>query len=79
MPASAKPGAMPAEAEAGWWHFHGMLRREALERDLAAASDAFVDEPTGANESRLTGLKRALDALHADIQQDAVQGGEEAA
>ncbi len=79
LPACAKPGAMPAEAEAGWWHFHGMLRREALERDLAAARDAFIGAPTAANESRLTGLKRALDALHADVQQDAIYGGEEAA
>ncbi len=42
LPACAGAGAMPAEAEAGWWHFFGLLNRHRLEQEVTSAAAAFA-------------------------------------
>ena len=37
LPACALPTAMPAEAEGGWYHYYGLMRRNLLDRDVEAA------------------------------------------
>ncbi len=68
LPACALPGAMPAEAEAGWWHYFGLLHRERLEMEVAAAAAAFMVTPDAAAQGRLVALCAARDALLRDAQ-----------
>jgi len=63
LPACARPDAQPAEAEAGWWHFFGLMHRGRLEEEVAAASRAFVDRPDEATQRRLIALRTAREAL----------------
>lgn len=70
LPACARPDAMPAEAEAGWWHFFGMLNRQRLEQEVASARAAFEAEPNTAAQDRLVALCAARDALSRDAQVD---------
>ena len=58
-----RPDAMPAEAEAGWWHFFGLMHRDRLEEEVAAASRAFVEQSSAVAERRLVALLGARDAL----------------
>ncbi len=37
LPACASSAAMPAEAEAGWWHIFGFLNVEHLREEVALA------------------------------------------
>jgi len=63
LPRCALPEAMPADAEAGWWHIFGLMNRERLEEEVAAARRLFerrADEPT---QRRLIALRTAFDAL----------------
>ena len=64
LPACALPGAMPAEAEAGWWHIFGLMNRNRLEDEVAAARREFETDATHAKQNRLTALRAALNALH---------------
>ncbi len=60
LPQCARPGSMPAEGLAGWWHFYGFVNRAGLEQQVADARRAFelnLDETT---QRRLTGLTAAL-------------------
>ena len=75
LPACARPGAMPAEAEAGWWHFFGLLHRDRLEEEVAAAASAFVQAPDAAAQGRLIALCAARDALSRDTQADDREAG----
>jgi DNA primase len=61
--ASARPEAMPAEAEIEWWHFFGLMHRSRLQDELAAAELAFVATPDQASQRRLIALRTALSAL----------------
>ena len=70
LPACAGPGAMPAEAEAGWWHFFGLLNRPRLEEEVAAAVAAFQKSPNVAAQNRLVALCAAREALANDAQVD---------
>ena len=70
LPACAGAGAMPAEAEAGWWHFFGLLNRPRLEQEVAAAAVAFQQSPDAATQNRLVALCAAREALAYDAQVD---------
>jgi DNA primase len=70
LPACAGPAAMPAEAEAGWWHFFGLLNRPRLEEEVAAAQAAFTRSPSPAAQDRLVALCAAREALANDAQVD---------
>ena len=65
LPACAHADAMPAEAEAGWWHIFGLMHRVRLEEEVAAAGQAFIDQPDEATQRRLIALCAARDALSA--------------
>ena len=70
LPACAGSRAMPAEAEAGWWHYFGLLNRRRLEEEVAAATAAFNQSPDAAGQDRLVALCIARDALARDAQTD---------
>ncbi len=63
LAASARPDAMPAEAEAEWWHIFGLMHRSRLEDEVAAARHAFAAGPDEASQRRLIALCAALAAL----------------
>ncbi len=64
LPACAHADAMPAEAEAGWWHIFGLMHRSQLDEEVAAASRAFKDRPDDeAAQRRLIALCNAREAL----------------
>ena len=68
LPACAHADAMPAEAEAGWWHIFGLMHRSRLDDEVAAASRAFIDQPDETTQRRLIALCAARDALSAPDQ-----------
>ena len=63
VPECASPDAMPAEAEAGWWHFFGLMNPLRLEHEIAAATLMFANQPDQAAERRLVALCTARDAV----------------
>ncbi|HYZ63770.1 MAG TPA: toprim domain-containing protein, partial [Acetobacteraceae bacterium] len=63
LAASARPTAMPAEAEAEWWHIFGLMHRTRLEAEVDAARRAFAASPDQASQRRLIALCTALGAL----------------
>ena len=71
LPACAAPDAMPAEAEAGWWHIFGLMHRERLEEEVAAASQAFAERGDESAQRRLIALCAARDALRRGEQGEA--------
>ncbi len=71
LPACAAPDAMPAEAEAGWWHIFGLMHRGRLEDEVAAASQAFAERGDEAAQRRLIALCAARDALRRGEQGEA--------
>ena len=54
------PGVMPGEAEAGWWHFFGLMHRPRLAEDVAAAQREFERSFDVESERRLRVLRTAL-------------------
>jgi DNA primase len=60
LPACASSVAMPAEAEAGWWHIFGFLYVDRLRAEVAEAEAAFAREMTLENQNR---LKARLEGL----------------
>ena len=68
LASGARPEAMPAEAEAEWWHIFGLMHRKRLEDEVAAASSAFAQAPDEAKQRRLIALCTALDSLSAPDQ-----------
>ncbi len=68
LPASARPEAMPAEAEGAWWHFFGLIRGLAsLNDEVAEAGREHAEKQSEATQQRLIGLRRAqLDLLSSD-------------
>ena len=75
LPACARPDAMPAEAEAGWWHFFGLLNRRRLEEEVASAAASFAAAPDEAGQGRLIALCAARDALARDAQAEDAETG----
>ena len=63
LPGCAAPDAMPAEAEAGWWQLYGLMHRDRLEEEVAAARRACEASLDAATQRRLTALVTAYDAL----------------
>ena len=68
----AAPDAMPAEAEAGWWHFFGLMNPVRLEEEVAVAMAEFARHADSAVERRLIALCAARNALR---QGDMDSGG----
>ena len=60
LPACASLAAMPAEAEAGWWHIFGFLNVQRLAEEIALAEAAFRENVTPQTQNRLLALKSAL-------------------
>ena len=63
LPACAAPDAMPAEAEAGWWHIFGLMHRGRLEEEVAAAMRDMTERGDEAAQRRLIALCTARNAL----------------
>jgi DNA primase len=63
LPACAAPDAMPAEAEAGWWHIFGLMNRSRLEEEVAVAMQDVANALTDASQRRLIALVTARNAL----------------
>ncbi len=63
LPECASPGAMPADAEAGWWHFFGLLNPDRLEEEVAAALRDFQRLADLPSQNRLRALSAAREAL----------------
>jgi len=61
----ARAEAMPAEAEAGWWHFFGLINRHGLVEEIEAARQAFIETTDIAAQQRLIALCSALAGLFA--------------
>jgi DNA primase len=61
--ACAAPDASPEEAEAGWWHFFGLMDRGRLEEEVAMAQRRFAGRFDAANQRRLIALRTAFEAL----------------
>ena len=64
LPACASLAAMPAEAEAGWWHIFGFLNVERLREEVASAEAACAADLTSQSQSRLLALKAALNKVN---------------
>ena len=65
LPGCASPDAMPAEAEAGWWHIFGLLNRGRLEEEVALAMRDFAATEDRADMRRLTALSHCLRSIAA--------------
>jgi DNA primase len=60
LPTCALPGAMPAEAEAGWWHFFGFLNVDHLREEVGLAKLEADRNLTAETQRRLSALRQAL-------------------
>ena len=47
-PSCGRPDAQPAEAEAGWWHFYGLMHRDGLQDAVEEARRAYIANPDDA-------------------------------
>jgi DNA primase len=63
LPACASSAAMPAEAEAGWWHIFGFLNVARLREEVALAEAACAQDLTLQTQNRLLALKAALNKV----------------
>jgi DNA primase len=63
LPACASSAAMPAEAEAGWWHIFGFLNVQRLGEEIALAEAACRQDMTPQSQNRLIALKAALNKV----------------
>jgi DNA primase len=59
----AMADAMPAEAEAGWWHIFGLMHRDRLEEEVTAAMRDLGERTDEATQRRLIALCTARNAL----------------
>ena len=64
LPACAALTAMPAEAEAGWWHIFGFLNVQRLGEEVALAEAACAQNLTQQSQNRLLALKAALNKVN---------------
>ena len=73
-PSCGRPGAQPAEAEAGWWHFYGLMHRDGLEHAVQTARENYEGNPDDADAlSRFNALCQAAFRLRRGEQSDADQ------
>jgi DNA primase len=56
LPACALPTAMPAEAEEGWYHYYGLMRRNLLDHDVEDALLRYRSDQTEHNHRVLRNL-----------------------
>jgi DNA primase len=63
LPACAGSGAMPAEAEAGWWHIFGFLNVEHLREEVVLARADADRNLTADTERRLRALVEAFNKI----------------
>jgi DNA primase len=63
LPSSATPDAMPAEAEARWWHIFNLLDLGGLNAQVERAIADFAQNPTEQSERRLVALCTAREKL----------------
>ena len=70
LPACALDAAMPAEAEAGWWHYFGLMNRDRLEEEVAAARQAAAACLDAQAQRRLIVLCAALDRVRRGEQDE---------
>jgi DNA primase len=60
LPDCAARGAMPAEAEAGWWHIFGFLNVQHLRQEVAQSQATLARDMTAENQARHQALTEAL-------------------
>ncbi|HUB10670.1 MAG TPA: DNA primase [Acetobacteraceae bacterium] len=60
LPACVLPAAMPAEAEAGWWHIFGFLNLDHLREEVKLAETEAATNLTEETQRRALSLKAAL-------------------
>ena len=65
LPACASPAAMPAEAEAGWWHIFGFLNLDHLREEVKLAELEAATNLTHDTQRRALSLKAALNKVMA--------------
>ena len=65
LPSCALPAAMPAEAEAGWWHIFGFLNLDHLREEVKLAETAAAMNLTQETQRRALSLKAALNKVMA--------------
>jgi YD repeat-containing protein len=77
MPLSqaASPHAMPAEAEAGWWHFFGLLNYGRLVEEIHAAQRDLAVAWDPAAQRRLIALCAARASLFGDAEAEDNEAG----
>ena len=63
LPGCAASDAMPAEAEAGWWHIFGFLNVERLREEVNLAQRDAAQGLTAETERRLVALMSALNKI----------------
>ena len=66
----AGPGDMPAEVEARWWHYFGLLNFERLEQEMRASLRQWVERNDEPSHRRLRALSEACAALRGGEQAD---------
>ena len=59
LPQCAARDAMPAEAEAGWWHYFGLLDPRRLDAEIAEAERRMREQFDDTTQRRLIALVRA--------------------
>ena len=69
-PGCAHRDAMPAEAEAGWWHIFGLMHRDRLDEEVAAARQVFERQQDSASHRRFRALCATRDALQRGEERD---------
>jgi outer membrane protein TolC len=72
---AASPDAMPAEAEAGWWHFFGLLNYERLVEEIRAAERDLATGWDAAAQRRLIALCAARASLYGDAEAEDIEAG----
>jgi len=74
-PACARKSSQPAEAEAGWWHFYGLMHRDGLEEAVEVARKNYELTQDEAALARLNALCIARDRLRrGEFSEDQEEG-----
>ncbi len=63
LPDFAHADAMPGDAEAGWWHFFGLMHAGQLREELVAAERAAEVNLDGGTQRRVIALRIALERM----------------
>jgi DNA primase len=72
---AASATAMPAEAEAGWWHFFGLLNYERLVEEIRSAERDLTAGWDEAAQRRLIALCAARSSLFGDAESEDIEAG----